>query len=188
MWQKLGDFNQEGDDASKLTEKQLMKLNRYQKFEKLFPFYLMDVNGFMHLVQKGAKQENPEMKIWHIKTISIQALATAFNKHDSWKDLKSMESDFVKFLMSVCCDDEDTSKLSIFKLRLIGILWCDGDKTEKVVELFECMQDHDNPSISAHDKDFEANIFQLYDFALRMVFENEPKYMNTSQRVAETKI
>lgn len=44
-------------------------------------------------------------------------------------------------------------------LRLIGILWCDGDSTEKAVELFECMQDSRAKDISAHDRDFEDNLF-----------------------------
>lgn len=51
MDERLDDFNMEGDDAQKLTELELMKLNRYQRFEKFFPFYLMDVNGFMYMIR-----------------------------------------------------------------------------------------------------------------------------------------
>ena len=45
----------------KISAAALAKLNRYQKFEKHFPFYLMDVNGFMHLVREGSKIENPDI-------------------------------------------------------------------------------------------------------------------------------
>lgn len=41
-----------------LTKSQLAKLNRYQRFEKYFPFYKMDVNGFMMLVDKAKRSEN----------------------------------------------------------------------------------------------------------------------------------
>ena len=45
--EKYDDFNRTGDDVKRISEKELKKLNRYQQFEKKFPFYLMDVNGFI---------------------------------------------------------------------------------------------------------------------------------------------
>lgn len=112
-------------------------------------------------------------------------MAGAFKNHDSWKDLNNSESDFVKFLREVCGDDNEADKLSIFKLRLIGLLWCLGDPLEKATELYECMQDHDAPKIAADDKDFKPNLFKLLDFATEMVFENEAKYMGKQRTVAE---
>ena len=39
-----------GDDVKELTTDQLKTLPRYTRFEKEFPFYKMDINGFgMHL-------------------------------------------------------------------------------------------------------------------------------------------
>ena len=102
----------------------------------------MDVNGFMHLVREGSKSEHPEVdmkNLWRIQTISLPAMADAFKQHDSWKDLQNPESKFVQFLKEVCADDEDADKLSIFKLRLVGLLWCLGDPLEKATELYECM-------------------------------------------------
>ena len=58
--EKLEDFNAHGDDNKKLTEKQMAKLNKFQQFEHKFPFYLMDVNGFMHRVKEAMIAENPE--------------------------------------------------------------------------------------------------------------------------------
>ena len=49
----LEDFNEEGDDVRKLTTVELMALNRFKRFEKSFPFYRMDVNGFMELVRRA---------------------------------------------------------------------------------------------------------------------------------------
>lgn len=143
----------------------------------------MDVNGFMHLVGEGSKSEHPEIaedQLWRITTISCSAMVEAFKNHDSWSDLQDENSQFMQFLTSVCADDEDSTKISIFKLRLIGILWCMGDPIEKATELYECMQDHDSPKISAADKDIKPNMFKVFDFACRMIFENEPKYMGTT--------
>ena len=36
-----------GDDAPPITPIDLRKLDRYCHFEKMFPFYKMDVNGFI---------------------------------------------------------------------------------------------------------------------------------------------
>ena len=76
--------------------------------------------------------------------------------------------------MSVCSEN---GEISIFKLRNIGILWCDGDPIEKASELFENMQDGDSKGIACNDKDFKPNLFALLDFATKMVFEEEVKYM-----------
>ena len=94
--QKLDDFNEHGDDRKKLSAKQLKKLNRYQQFEKLFPFYLMDVNGFMFTLKKAMIAQYPEHKdeLWEIKTISLESMAEAFKNHDSWKDLQTPTSQF----------------------------------------------------------------------------------------------
>jgi len=35
------------------SEYQLSRMDRWQKFEKSFPFYRMDVNGFMKLVNNA---------------------------------------------------------------------------------------------------------------------------------------
>ena len=44
------DHNLYGDDVKELTTIQLKILPRYSRFEKEFPFYKMDINGFgMHL-------------------------------------------------------------------------------------------------------------------------------------------
>ena len=80
----------------------------------------------------------PEHKdqIWNVKSISLESMAEAFKTHDSWQDLQNAESDFSKFLTTVCSED---GAISIFKLRNIGILWCEGEPIEKASELFENM-------------------------------------------------
>ena len=176
--QKLADFNQHGDDRKQITAKELSKLNRYQQFEKKFPFYLMDVNGFMFKVRKAMVDHKPEWKDtpWLIRCIPLEVMAKEFSTHDSWKDLNNRGSDFAKFLTTVCVHEEDGQSdghISIFKLRNIGLLWCQGDPLEKACELYENMQDPDKPKIAANDKDFIPNLSAILDFATTMVYEQE---------------
>ena len=42
----LKDFNQNGDDAKKKSIRSLKRMPAVDRLAKLFPFYLMDINGF----------------------------------------------------------------------------------------------------------------------------------------------
>ena len=42
----IKDFNEHGDDVKALSTAKLAKLSRECRFEKQFPFYRMDVNGY----------------------------------------------------------------------------------------------------------------------------------------------
>ena len=82
-------------------------------------------------------------------------------------------------MTTVCSED---GGISIFKLRNIGILWCEGDPIEKASELFENMQDSNAATIACNDKDFKPNLYALINFATQMVFEEEVKYMPSVER------
>ena len=174
--EKFEDFNTTGDDVNRLSAAALKKLNRYQRFEKKFPFYLMDVNGFTMRLRQAMVTESPDTLLRDIHTISIEGLARAFSSHDSWKELGNPGSEFVKFLKMACADDDHPELISLFKLRCIGVLWCDGSPEEKATELYDNMQDADQPEIACNDKDFKPNLFKLLDFATKMVFEIEPQF------------
>ena len=86
--------------------------------------------------------ENPGQAetLYNVKFISLEAMKNAFKSHDSWNDLNDPNSDFCSFLKKEC-QHEDSENISVFKLRCLGILWCEGDAIEKASELFENMQD-----------------------------------------------
>ena len=42
----LKDFKKDDDDVKEISKADLAKLDRYQQFEKYFPFYRMDINGY----------------------------------------------------------------------------------------------------------------------------------------------
>ena len=102
----LEDFNPYADDRKALTEREFKKLNRYEKVEFTFPFYKMDVNGFVFKVKIAVLHENPTMKgkLYLVKYVSLKALAKSFSTHSSWDALKNENSDFVKFLKASCYD------------------------------------------------------------------------------------
>lgn len=141
---RMADFNETGDDVSKMTKAQMYKLTRYKKFEKQFPWYQMDVNGYIRRIKECMAKEEPENShaLYLVGHISIETMAEIFKVHPSWSDLSVPESKLYKFIMSEmlmdkCSHDDVNPKLSIRKLRAIGTLWCDGDPIEKTVELYE---------------------------------------------------
>mgnify|MGYP000382364270 CR=1 FL=1 len=96
----------------------------------------------------------------------------AFKTHKSWDDLRNPESDFVKFLVKECQSAQgEYLHFSTFKLRCLGILWCEGSPIEKVVELFDNLQDGQY-TISCNDRDFKPNLFQMFYFATECVFNH----------------
>jgi hypothetical protein len=117
----------------------------------------MDVNGYMLMLKDAMKEEYPEeTEVWRIKDISLNSLSNAFAKYESWKNLANPESSLGKFLLRVCYKDNKENMLSVQKLRIVGLLWCDGDAEEKVPELYETLQEEGDEEISWTDKDFRS--------------------------------
>jgi hypothetical protein len=79
----LDDFNLYGDDRRALSEKEYERLNRYEKVEYTFPFYKMDVNGYVFKIKIAILNENPDMKdrLYLVKYVSLKALAESFSTH-----------------------------------------------------------------------------------------------------------
>ena len=149
-------------------------MNVFERFEKKYPFYLMDVNGFKYRLREAQGKESPEDEanetLWNVKSVSLENLKTVFAPHSSWDDLKNPDSDFVKFLVKECSHDD--GKISVFKLRNLFMLWCEGDTTEKVVEFFNNLQDGTQDTIPANDKDFKPSMNEVYRMTTTMVFEH----------------
>lgn len=59
----LKDFNEKSDVCETMDDEEMAKLGRYARFEKSFPFYKMDVNGFMVLIRRAMRityKDEPE--------------------------------------------------------------------------------------------------------------------------------
>lgn len=66
---------------AELTQEEFDELDRYEKFSKTYPFYMMDVNGFMQLVRRAMKityKDEPDAQYYEIKHVTLDALQEAF--------------------------------------------------------------------------------------------------------------
>lgn len=84
--------------------------------------------------------------------VSLDSLQKVFKSYHSWIELKNIESNLVGFLIERCAGelsqgqaegvaveedqlDAKTILLDSKKLRILGILWCQGDPGSKLQEL-----------------------------------------------------
>lgn len=51
------------DDRHVLTYKQLGKMNRFEVFEHSFPFYLMDVSGYVMHIKEAMHDSHPGVEL-----------------------------------------------------------------------------------------------------------------------------
>jgi len=153
-------------------------MNKYQKFRFSFPFYRMDVNGFMKLINDARRILTPDtvIPLYEIKYINLASMQEAFKENAMWSDeLKDDQTKLVKLLNATCIYrfDPDNGEIvapeytcyDIRAIRAWAVLFCDGDPKEKVPELYDMLQDNNQPSISATDKDFNVTMTMLFDFA-----------------------
>lgn len=171
-----------------MSQKQFETLGRYDKFEKLFPFYKMDVNGFMYRLKECMAEEEPHNKYkpQNTKYISFETWAKGFSMHSYWSDINNEESILHKFIKAELVDH--TGKIQVIKLRDLGLLWCDGGKTEKCVEFFENIVPSLGINLSSHDEHFKENLFNLFYFSTEMVFKHEKEYLNKNRDITEDEV
>lgn len=106
-------------------------------------------------------------------------------------------SKLMQLLDKTCKYEGDDAKsdrsYSIKNLRIFAMIWCDGDVKEKVVEFYDMLQDNDQPSIAASDKDFNKNFYPILDWAYlnvmkyeHLVTGSEPNTLN-DEKIEELK-
>ena len=66
------------DDRRPLSEEEFEKLDRFEQFEHSFPFYLMDVCGFIMHIKEAMHDSHPGIELQEIKSVSLEALSTEF--------------------------------------------------------------------------------------------------------------
>lgn len=59
----------------------------------------------------------------------------------------------------------------------MALLWCEDANNEKISEFWCILQDADQPSIAAYDKDFSKNMCVMFDFASIIVLEHEEQFV-----------
>ena len=167
----LSDFNRYGDDRKAYDRATMAKMDTYTRFEKEFPFYRMDVNGYGYLI-KRAQEIECELKRSReeVKTVKLKSLQAAFSQHQSWSEMNTLESKFVRFLKAACSDESDPETFRVLKLRCIGILWCEDEPKEKVIEFFDMLQEG-KEKITCNDRELKDGLTFLFDLATNIVYE-----------------
>jgi hypothetical protein len=97
----------------------------------------MDVNGYILLINGAVKIEAVKPDA-NSEIISLEAMAASFDLHHTWHDLKDPDSDLSKFLAAACGQN---GGLAVNKLKVLGILWCDGEPEEKIDEFYDILQE-----------------------------------------------
>ena len=112
------------DDVEEISPKKLMKMERYERFDHRFPFYKMDVNGFIFHVKvavdkareynsnvsasisarsrKSSAKSAYKTEMYNFKYVNLADLAQEFYPFQSWNDLASAESELVQMLKYAC--------------------------------------------------------------------------------------
>ena len=92
------------------------------------------------------------------------------SNHPSWKDLKDPDSKFVRLLNNVCQYKDQQNVFDIFRLRLLAILWCEGDDEEKLEELYDLVNDN-VPNITHNDKAFIDAFYILLEMSVELTIK-----------------
>ena len=53
----------------------------------------------------------------------------------------------------------------------MGLLWCKGVNAQRISELYNILQNNDQPSIAHTDKNIAPTLETIFDFSTRLVFE-----------------
>ena len=82
------------DDAATLTPEEFQALDRFTQLEKFFPFYKMDINGYVFHVNEAIKlyadasKLTSNVAIVNIDFVTLNYLQEAFGLYKSWSDLQ----------------------------------------------------------------------------------------------------
>ena len=108
--------------------------------------------------------------------LSWKCLKDAFKPYESWAGMQDENSDLMKFLKATCLDEKSPDcgpdmKFDSFRMRVLGLLWCEGSHEEKSIELYEICFDSLQSEIAAEDKNFATKFYCILDFCTSMVFK-----------------
>lgn len=144
----------------------------------------MNVCGYMHRLYQAAGND---------KEVSLEQLSIAFKTHSSWDVLADPESELSKFLLLngyTSLQEKfkgENGGISMFQMKVFGLVWCRGTSLEKAGEMFEMVQDNSKAEISCKDKDFKPLIQRMIMTVslLVMHYAGIPPYENYYESLEE---
>jgi len=105
--------------------------------------------------------------------------------------LNNEESHLVKFLRKFCKNDKDETVFSVIKLRCVGLLWSDDSVKEKVVELYDIIQDEMSPNhgkVTCNDRDLKECFLFLCELATNVVYKLKAEKNEENEEVADSAV
>ena len=172
---RIKDHNLNDDDVKEIKDSKLSKMDQFERFQYKFPFYRMDVNGYIMHIKEAMKLYKPDSILMQIHEVDLPSLQSAFKSFQSWGDLNDENSQFVQFLNDNMSDNHDFI-FDVRKIKCLGVQWCDGSNKERVQEFYDIVQDNQQPCIVANDKDTRKNLLELFNISTKLVFDNIKKY------------
>ena len=85
-------------------------MDRWNRFEKQFPFYQIDVNGFFFLLHRAMKdtyKDDEFKKLRDIKVVSLEAMRKSFGSNPTWESALADDAKFLKFIKETCKGEAD---------------------------------------------------------------------------------
>ena len=70
-------------------------------------------------------------------------------------------------------DAKSPKSYSVKGIKVFAILWCKGKPEEKAVEFYDMLQDNNQKTIAANDKDFNDNLFNMFDWTAVNILKYE---------------
>ena len=107
----LANHDLKNDDYAQINEEEMIEqgVDRYHMFDFRFPFYKMNVNGFIFHIKTAANKmraAESDTPLYNIDQVSLYNLQLSFSDFESWSDLKNEESDLVRYLKSMCMGED----------------------------------------------------------------------------------
>ena len=129
---------------------------------------------------KDTYKDDEFKKLRDIKVVSLDAMRKSFGTNPTWSNALGDDAKFLRFIKETCkgeADDIEADFLfNVQKIRCLALLWCDDDAKEKIGEFWNTLQDADQPTIAAGDKDFFIVMELLFEISTTYIWKYEEEY------------
>ena len=134
----------------------------------------MNVSGYICHINNVASQITDLAADW----VYLDDMRIEFLNYKSWKELNNDNSELVVFLKQICkydgqwseCISEQHIHFSMRKLKILGLLFCDGSKYEKASQLFDLAVEGRKQWISDSDIDMKYILETMFNLSTELIY------------------
>ena len=131
--------------------------------KKLFYIEAIDIEKYLFMIDMISNKEDNQQ-------IDIFELAYQYSLLQPMFDYRKDKSRFNEFITKTCCDSEELCKLNGTKLKILGLLLCQGSNYHKSDCLYEliCSKNKQNASLSWNNRHYYEVLNQLLEVSLQI--------------------